>query len=253
MKHGEFFLAQRMLAANRGGWKYGIQEMKIYETGFLAGGVSTVPNWYGFTAEDYNRACLRACGMPEETLQGIESRIIKEMNASRKKISNTTPESKLPHVIKIDSDDYENYPQQKVEEVSQTTSSQSIESFAKHVKSLREERKVKADKVPNLETCRAEFFSLREKVCVTFDHLGTAFNKFSFNRLNEGETDAVVNVELIYNSVEQILILRKVKETTPATVSWAKEKNGKYEMKRCCTKGLSSSMRVYNKLCKSKK
>ena len=222
VRPSEFFLTQRMLEANRGGWKHGLQEMKIYETGFLAGGVSTVPNWYGFTAEDYNRACLRACGVGEETLQDIESTIIKERNEVKRKILNITPEANLPHVINIDSDDYENYPQQKVEEVSQAKNTQSIESFAKHVRSLQEERKSKNEEVPNLETCRAELFSLKEKVCITFDHLGTAFSKFSFDRLNEGESKKIINIELIYNSVEQILIVRKAKEATPATVKLGK-------------------------------
>ena len=38
------------MAANRGGWKHGLQKMGLYEHGILAGAVSTVPNWLGFTA-----------------------------------------------------------------------------------------------------------------------------------------------------------------------------------------------------------
>ena len=237
-----FFLAQRMLEANRGGWKHGLQEMKIYDTGFLKGCVSTVPNWYGFTAEDYNRACLRASGQEEEELQGIERSIIEKNSEARKKIETITPEPALPSMIEIDSDDYEKYPQQEVKEESQKQNSNIDESFAKHIRDLREKKNAEVE-FPGIEICRAEFFSLKEKVCVTFDHLGTAFNKFSFTRLNEGEEQAITNVELVYNPLEQILILRKAKEATPATtINWVKQNNGRYDMKRCCTKGLSSSI-----------
>ena len=238
-----YFLAQRMLAANRGGWKYGLQKMKIYETGFLAGGVSTIPNWYGFTAEDYNRACLRASGKTEEELEGIEKSIVEKINEAKEKITNPVSEPAFPSMIEIDSDDYEKYPKQEIKEKTEQQENDPMESFGKHIKILREERKVDTNKeFPDIETCRAEFFSLTEKVCVTFDHLGTAFNKFSFTRLNEGEAETITNVELVYNPLEQIVILRKAKKAAPSTITWAKEKNGKYEMKRCCTKGLSGSI-----------
>ena len=241
VRPSDYFLAQRLMAANRGGWKHGLQEMTIYETGILAGGVSTVPNWYGFNAEDYNRAGLRACGIDEEILNGVENSILQNSifqknNKAKKKTSNVETTPSLPHVIEIDSDDYENYPKQEATEKPQMQSGDSTESFAKHVKELRDKRNILSDdeQVHNIETCRAEFFSLKEKVCVTFDHLSTSFNKFSFNRLNEGEDDAITDVEMIYNPVEQILIIRKAKEATPKTVNWVKG-------------------RVYNKLCKSKK
>ena len=246
----DYYLAQRLMFANRRGWKHGIQEMKIYDSGCLLGGVSTVPNWYGFTAEDYNRACLRAYGTEEQRLQEIEKQIMKdneefeENDKEENSIVDTDTDNKVcdfPEMLAVDSDDYESFPEENVSETTEDT--HPSESFAKHVKTLREElKKTRIENAPNIETCRAEFFPLTEKVCITFDHLGSTFNKFSFNRLNEGSDSVITDVEMIYNPVEQALIVRKAQGSTPKTVNWVKGKNNKYDMKRCCTKGLSSSI-----------
>ena len=71
----DFALTNRLIMANRGGWKKGIPELEILSGGALNGFVMSVPDWYGFDSHDYNRACLRAYGITEEALESAEGRI----------------------------------------------------------------------------------------------------------------------------------------------------------------------------------
>ena len=243
----DYYITQKIMNANRGGWKDGVQDLGIYEEGILAGGVLSVPNWNGFGAEDYNRACLRAYGMPETDLEDIEKRI-KEQEDEWGKVAEDFGEQDIPETVEVDSDDYENFPEEDVEESNEEVDEREIESFDNWVIKLRETEKERRDRIQSdnnscIECSCAELFSLNEKVCITLDHRGATFNKFSFNRLNEDVDDVIMQVELVYNPLEQMLIVREAKESTPKTIEWVKEDNdGKYTMKRCCTKGLSAAI-----------
>ena len=103
----EYLQAVRILNANRGGWKYGLQQMEVFEGGALrASGMS--PNWKGFDTEDINRAGLRAYGMNEDDLQAIETRIQEQIEAEEKKM--TASAIGFQHRYAIDSDNYELFP-----------------------------------------------------------------------------------------------------------------------------------------------
>lgn len=242
----DYYLTQKLLAANRGGWKFGLQNLGIYEDGIFAGGISSVPNWYGFGVEDYARACLRAYGIEEETLKGIEQRILDQEKQKEKKLQETEP-VEIPSTFEIDSDDYENFPDEEVEECKPATAEPEKESFEGWLKKVREQQSSKNAReqtddanATGIEYSCAELFSLNEKACITLDYRGATFNKFSFTRMNEGIEAALMQVELVYNPLEQMLIVRRAPEATPSTVNWAKESDGKYTMKRCCTKGISN-------------
>ena len=245
----DFYTVQKMLASNRGGWKYGLQNLEIYNNGIFSGGVLTIPNWYGFNSEDYNRACLRAHGIDETTLEEIEGRIRNENNNTR-----MTPQpvpEEIPSMIEVDSDDYENFPEEKMSENDTSEIEKPKESFFSWVAHLREREaaKKKVNKLrwgktdlTNIEYCRGEFFSLREKIMLTMDHRGIQFNKFAFIRLSEGAGEPVLQIELIYFPLEKMLIFRKADKESPSTIGWVKENNGKFFMKRCGTKGVSDSI-----------
>ena len=245
----DYYLTQKMVAANRGGWKYGLQQMGLYESGILTGAVSTVPNWMGFTAEDYNRASLRAHGMDESTLNEIAARIAETGEAQQSAAPKT---AELPTMVEINSDDYEAFPERDITDenpLEEKTEEKPAESFAMWVGALREKNAVsmqvnKEAVSPNdltdCEIARAEFFSMRDKVSFTMDHSGIAFNKCAFNRMSE--TDEVMQVELAFNAVEQMLIVRKAKQDTPKTLSWVKASQDTYTMKRCGCKGVASAI-----------
>ena len=245
----DFYLTQRIMAANRGGWKHGLQQMGLYEYGVLAGAVSTVPNWMGFTAEDYNRASLRAHGMDETTLNEIAARI-EEKNEVQQTAA-PTPEA-LPTMVEINSDDYEMFPDKDVIEENpkdEREEVKSTESFDMWVRALRERNAVSlhVDKeavsrndLSECEIARAEFFSTRDKVCFTIDRSGITFNKCAFNRMNTNAE--VMQVELAFNAVEQMLIVRKAGQDTPKTLKWVKESHDAYTMKRCGCKGVASAI-----------
>ena len=104
----EYEQAIRMLDANSGGWKHGLQQLEVFETGAFKGFVGAVPNWRGFSAEDYNRAGLRAGGYSEKTLQGIENKIREKIEEEEKKMSASA--IGFQHRYAIDSDNYELFP-----------------------------------------------------------------------------------------------------------------------------------------------
>lgn len=245
----DFYAAQKMLSANKGGWKYGIQNLKVYNDGLLLGGVLAIPNWYGFNSEDYNRACLRAHGVEEGFLDEIEERIRKE---NENKIMNPQPDlQEIPVMMEVDSDDYENFPEDKTPEDEKSENEKPRESFFEWVSHLRESESAKKNvsklrwgkyDLTNIECCRCEFFSLNEKIALTMDHRGIQFNKFAFKRLSEAVGAPVLYIEIIYFPLEKMLIFRKAENKSPSTVGWVSEKDGIFIMKRCGTKGVSGSI-----------
>lgn len=237
----DFYITQKMMAANRGGWKHGIQELGLYEDGILSGSVSSVPNWLGFTAEDYYRASLRAYGMDESTLNEIDARI-RDINQEQQEEVSAAEE--LPAMVEINSDDYELFPDREEADDDSHIEEQASESFGMWVRALREKNSMKVDKesfgqndYSNFEIARAELFSTREKVCFTIDRSGISFNKCAFNRMNE-----IMQVELAFNPVEQMIIIRRAEEATPKTLNWAKASNDVYTMKRCGCKGVATAI-----------
>jgi hypothetical protein len=166
---------QRILEANRGGWKFGLPELGIYERGPLGGFVTAVPNWRGFTAEDYNRAALRANGISEAELDAFEKRL-----ASRNHDDDTdqvqTPE--FQHAYAIDSDDYDQFPEDAGTQVEEGKE-EVVESYRSLVESMREGQDDEVDKrqfggydLSGCEVVRPHFFNVRDKISFTADSKG---------------------------------------------------------------------------------
>lgn len=212
----EYEQAVRMLDANAGGWKYGLQQLEVYESGAFKGFVCAVPNWRGFKTEDYNRAGLRAGGYSEEMLQGIEDKIREQIEEEEKKMSASA--IGFQHRYAIDSDNYELFPDVDVVEEEEKEKKAPEESFSKWVdKANKELPEQIADKYrfdnydfSGCEVLRPEFFSIREKACVTFDQKGVMFNTVCNRKLNSDD-QVVEHVDIFYNPIEKLILIKKAK------------------------------------------
>lgn len=245
----DFELAQQMLHANRRGWKEGLQELQVFQEGGMKGFVSTVPNWLGFGAEDYNRACLRGYGMEETRLEELGERMycanLPGLDESGTPLEDNNA---FHHQTFLDSDDYEAFPEEEVpKEVVEQMEVE--ESFATWVEEYRKVLKNKSTPkrrgydLSDCEVVRPHLMSLREKACVTIDRLGMSFNKGSFNLMQKDGALELGEIEVYYNPLEKILLVRPVSDSSARTMNWIKKaEDGRVSMKRCCCKGLSSSI-----------
>ncbi len=240
----DFLLVQRILEANRGGWKFGLPELGIYEGGPLGGFVSTVPNWRGFTTEDYNRAALRANGVPQAELDEFEKRL-GYRNYNEGSDQTDTPE--FQHALAIDSDDYDLFPEDNVAQM-EVGKEEVVESFRSLVESMREGQEEEVDKrqfggydLSGCEVVRPHFFNVRDKISFTADNKGIYFNKSCSNQMGLGKHPAQF-VELAYNPIERLLVVRKSKVESERTIRWIGEQNGNPCMRRCTCKGISGAL-----------
>lgn len=243
----EYIQAIRMLEANSGGWKYGLQQFEVFERGVLKGFVGMAPNWRGFNTEDFDRAGLRASGMTEEDLQAINEKIQEQIDAEEEKRSASV--IGFQHRYAIDSDNYELFPD--VDEVAEeeTEKKELQESFAKWVDRKNVEIKIQPmDKTffgnydySRCELIRPEFFSVREKANVTLDSRGVFFNRVCHSKLGRDER-IIENVDIFYNPTEKLLVIKKAAEKTPKSLRWIHSKDDNFSMTRCSSVGLSEAI-----------
>lgn len=245
----DFELAQQMLRANQKGWKEGLQELRVYQEGSMKGFVSSVPNWLGFGAEDYNRASLRGYGVEEERLEELGARLYcANLPGGDENLASHEEKRSFHHQTLLDSDDYEAFPEEDVpKEVVEQIEAE--ESFANWVEEYRKAMKTKTTQkrrgydLSDCEVVRPHMMSLRDKACVTIDRLGMSFNKGSFNLLQKDETVELGEIEAYYNPVERLLLVRPIADSSVRTMNWIKKlEDGRINMKRCSCKGLSGSI-----------
>ena len=239
----EFYLAQRLIKGNRGGWSYGIPQLGIYENGPYSGGVLAVPNWRGFDSEDYNRAALRAVGVEEAQLEELEQQIAAQTGTGDGDAE--IPVTECQHRYFIDSDDYELFPDKDVEMEEEAAEEEEQPSFAGLIRSLMEKKpgQAKTEQIETAETedfelVGAQMFSTREKLVFTMDKAGIYFGKRCLDKLDE-----IQCVELIYNPLEKMLIVRPSEQKKGATtLPWMRVREGKAMTRRCSCAGLAATV-----------
>ena len=242
----EYLQAVKILNANRGGWKYGLQQMEVFDSGAFKGFVGISPNWKGFDAEDLNRAGLRAYGMNEGELQSIEDNIREQIEAEEKKM--TASAIGLQHRYAIDSDNYELFPD--VDDVKDEPETKAkLEDFSTWIdRSNKEVRQRRVNKYlfskldfSRCELIRPEYFSTREKASITFDSRGLYFNKACNSKLSSAG-DIVEDVDIYYNPTERLVIVKKAEERTPKSLHWVHFNEDSFNMVRCSSVGLSNAI-----------
>lgn len=238
----DFHLTQRLIAANRGGWTQGVPILQLYQGGLLHGFVSTVPNWLGFGAEDYNRAALRAYGIAECELDELVKRTSESLQVEGENRQDQM--HTFQHQYIIDSDDYESFPDftEQSEEPQPKTEK---ETYKKWVDRVRQEHQLSSDveiiqscDLSECEVARAQLFSLNEKSIVTLSFKGMKFNKNCFHKLGHD----VEFIELSYNPIEQILIVFAARKESEKTLKWVKFKDEDYIMCTCKAAGLMEAI-----------
>ena len=240
----DFELAQKIMKVNRGGWKGKLPCLGTYKKGFLSGFVASVPGWLGFTAEDYDRASLRASGVSEDELNGIE----RQMQDKKRELSKEE-ESKqdFQHSLSIDSDDYESFPD--IESVNEEIVKEKALSFRSFMNNFRDSREAPMNKdivseydFSDFEIARSELFALQNKVVFTLDDKGVFFNKTCFNKIIETDAGEMKYVDMAYNPVEKMLVVKLASKESDTTIRWINEKNGCQDMRRCSCKGITQAV-----------
>ncbi len=249
----DFLLTQRLIAANRGGWEGDLPNMHFYSDGALKGFVSAVPRWCGYASEDYNRASLRAYGVDESELIRLGG-VIETDPAKRgqqimgKTGQKATESETFQYRTNIDSDDYTMYPetpeiQENGEEEEQ------LAAFAEQIRKRQKEMDVIGiDKraygpydLSGCERVQAELFTTHDKACFTIDKNGIIFNSFARKKLG-GVVDGILSVEIAYNPVMQMLIIRSSEEEDEHALNWAVKRNNRLYMRKCSCRGFSNAL-----------
>ena len=249
----DFLLTQRLIAANRGGWEGNLPNMHIYNGGALKGFVSVVPRWCGYASEDYNRASLRAYGVEESELVRLGG-VIEADPANRGqqvmgKVGQSAAASEaFQYRTSIDSDDYIMFPE-TAELQDNGEEEEQLAAFAEQVRRRQKElpligfdkRAFGAFDLSGCEKVCSELFSTNDKACFTIDKNGIIFNSFARKKLG-GATDIVQDIEIAYNPVMQMLVIRAADKEDERSIKWAVEKNDRLTMRRCPCKGFSNAL-----------
>ena len=237
----DFYLTQRLISANRGGWNQGVPTLQLYQTGILHGFVSAVPAWFGFSAEDYNRAALRASGISEQELEIFMKQNSPEVTTTGR-IQHSS-ENTFSYRYTIDSDDYESYPESAVAESAQQE--KKTETFQNWVDRIRSEQHLSPEieitrsyDLSECEVVRAQFFSMREKAAATLSYKGISFNKNCFRKLGN-DTELI---KIAYNPIERMIIISPEETESEKTLRWVKRKNNDYVMCHCKSAGLMQAI-----------
>ena len=249
----DFLLTQRLIAANRGGWEGDLPNMHIYSEGALKGFVSVVPRWCGYASEDYNRASLRAYGVEESELVRLGGAIEADLTNRGQQVmgkagQKATESETFQYRTTIDSDDYAMFPE-TAGTAENGEEDEQLSAFAEQVRKRQKElAEIGVDKRAygpyNLSGCervRAELFTVNDKACLTIDKNGIIFNSAARKKL-EGETDIITRIEIAYNPILQMLVIRAAEEDNERTLKWAVERKEKLAMRRCSCKGFSNAL-----------
>ena len=249
----DFLLTQRLIAANRGGWEGDLPNMHIYSEGALKGFVSVVPRWCGYASEDYNRASLRAYGVEESELVRLGGAIESDPSNRGQRVmgkvgQRATENETFQYRTSIDSDDYAMYPE-TAEIQENGEEEEQLAAFAEQVRKRQKElADIAVDKsvyapvdLSGCEKVRGELFSTNDKACFTIDKNGILFNSFARKKLG-GATDVIQMIEIAYNPIMQMLVIRAVEEEDERTLKWAVERNDRLTMRRCPCKGFSNAL-----------
>jgi hypothetical protein len=148
----------------------------------------------------------------------------------------------------IDSDDYAMYPE-TAEIQENGEEEEQLAAFAEQVRKRQKElADIAVDKsvyapvdLSGCEKVRGELFSTNDKACFTIDKNGILFNSFARKKLG-GATDVIQMIEIAYNPIMQMLVIRAVEEEDERTLKWAVERNDRLTMRRCPCKGFSNAL-----------
>ena len=122
----EYRLGLRLIDANRGGWNRGLPEMELVRKGALKGFAFGAPDWMGFGADDYNRACLSAYGITDEALDMVEQRIFDALDEADKGV----PATEFQHVYRPSQQEFRELLSEYYEEKEETEPEEEPETFA---------------------------------------------------------------------------------------------------------------------------
>ncbi len=244
ISHEEYFTIQRMIEANKGAQNMEPPTLDIHEEGAFQGYVSTVPGWRGFSVEDYNRAGLRASGVDETELAELEAQAVADAEAreAEKLEANRKFKDEFQNQYYLDSDDYQQFPDVDDEELSAETYEEGC--FTQRLEETRHmwdnysvnRRGVSTYDLSRYELVRAELFSLHQKVNMLIDKGGLTFNKMCLNAF-----EGVEAVEVLYNPLEQAVIIKASDKANRKALQWVRFGKDK-TMSRCLSHGLCDAL-----------
>ena len=206
--------AQRILNSRRYGHEGTYLPMRIIDHGALSGYISMNRAWAGFDYEDYYRASQIAMGMLDEELTvDLGSEYLPEAG---KRIGGLVDDHGIAQIAR-----------------DLTAAEQEIKD------ELEGKEAEEADSLDKEEAARAfqvvsgDMFSRVHEPVVRITTKGITFNKSCISKLSGAET-----VELLFNPVERMIVIRPCKPEHPNAISW----DSKYKSAAPLTKVFYDSM-----------
>lgn len=206
--------AQRILNSRRYGHEGTYLPMRIIETGSLAGYISMNRAWAGFDFEDYYRASQIAMGLLDETLEAdLESEYLPE---GGRRIGGLVDDHGIAQIAR-----------------DLTAAEQEIKDELEGKTQEAVEAQEKEDAIKSFQVVSGEMFSHVLDPVIRFTTKGINFNSTCISKLS-----GIDWVEILFNPVERMLVVRPCAEDHPNAVKW----DSKYKSAAPLSKAIYDSM-----------
>ena len=206
--------AQRILNSRKYGHEGTYLPMRIIDHGALAGYISMNRAWAGFDFEDYYRAGQIAMGMLDEDLEvDLASEYLPE---GGRRIGGLVDDHGIAQIAR-----------------DLTAAEQEIKDELEGKTVEAAENQAKEDAVKSFQVVSGDMFSRVHEPVIRITTKGITFNKSCVSKLPDAE-----NVELLFNPVERMMVIRPCRPDHPNAIPW----DAKYKSAAPLCKVLYDSM-----------
>ena len=188
--------AQRILNSRKYGHEGTYLPMRIIDHGALSGYISMNRAWAGFDFEDYYRAGQIAMGMLDEDLEvDLASEYLPE---GGRRIGGLVDDHGIAQIAR-----------------DLTAAEQEIKDELEGKTMEAAENQAKEDAVKSFQVVSGDMFSRVHEPVIRITTKGITFNKSCVSKLPGAE-----NVELLFNPVERMMVLRPCRPDHPNAIPW---------------------------------
>ena len=205
--------AQHILNSHRFKHTGGYLPMAVIDHGALTGFISINRSWAGYEADEYYRICSIAMGMEEGELEAdLENEHLPD---GGRRIAGLTDDNGVQRIAR---------------QLSQAEEAVKAQMEGRTVKAQEEKKRMS---VEGFQVVNADMFSHAFDPVVRFSKNQITFNSTCISRLNRINSkgamfsmDRTRYIEMLFNPVERMLVVRPCSEGNPNAICWATE-NGK--------------------------
>lgn len=235
----QFYLAQKLQKANKGGWNLGVQTLETCMDGIMQGYVKMIPAWNGFDTSDYVVASLKAYGIdvPEDSIypEYVSASQKADLGGPEQQASEPRSDDSVTHYYEVSEEEFRETPRISEEEWKLLS-----DNIPEYIGALRRLRSEAVETNPDRQEIPGGYiqaeawkFSLREKPMLTVDKNGVTFRGSCLKYIGASE------VEMYFNPVtETVRVCAGQSPESACNLKWVtKDDDDRIRMVRCSAQG----------------